>query len=55
MDPDEDYEVEVEIRKMTTGPMVGFDGSYLDQLGPGENPFSPYDDGMLVNVPDDEE
>lgn len=53
-DPDTNAPVDVEIRKMATGPMVGFDASYLEQLGDDEQPNSPYDDGVKVIVPDDE-
>lgn len=53
-DVDTGLDVEVEIRKMETGLTVGFDSSYLDQLGPGENPCSPYDDHATVIVPDNE-
>jgi hypothetical protein len=61
VDPDTRLDVEVEIRKMATGPMIGLDGSFLDQLGPKEcpsrrgmdNPRSPYDNS-IINVPDDE-
>ncbi len=55
LDPDTDLEVEVEIRKMETGPMVGLDGCFLDQMGPGEQPYSPYDKDTEIIVPDDEE
>jgi len=54
MDPDTHLPVEVEIRKMDTGPMVGFDGSFLEQLDEDEHPRSPYDEDALVIVPDDE-
>jgi len=54
-DPDTGNDVVVEIRKMDTGPMVGFDGSFLEQLDEDENPFSPYDENTIVVVPEDEE
>ena len=50
----EDHEVEVEIRRLETGPMVGLDASYLSQLGPKENPHSPYDPNFIINIPEDE-
>lgn len=50
-DPDTFNEVEVEIRKMETGAMVGLDGSWLEQFD--TNPNSPYDNAV-VTVPDDE-
>ena len=53
IDPDSGGEVEVEIRKMETGAMVGIDGSYREQdVGPV---YSPYDKGVKLNIPDDEE
>ena len=53
-DPDTNAPVDVEVRKLATGPMVGFDASYLEQLGDEEQPNSPYDDGVKVVVPDNE-
>lgn len=53
-DGDTGLDVVVEIRKMESGPMVGFDESYLDQLGTGGNPYSPYDEHATINVPNDE-
>lgn len=53
-DPDTDQLVEMEIRKLDTGAMIGFDGSYLEQLGDNEHPFSPYDEDTIIVVPDDE-
>lgn len=53
-DPDTGLPVEVEIRKLETGPMIGLDGSYLAQLCDGENPLSPYDPDTVIDVPDDE-
>ena len=53
-DPDTHLPVEVEIRKMETGPMVGFDGSFLEQLDEDEHPRSPYDEDAWVIVPDDD-
>lgn len=52
-DPDTEGLVEVEIRKMDTGPMVGFDGAYLEQID--DHPFSPYDQDTIIVVPDDED
>ncbi|MCI0421511.1 MAG: hypothetical protein L0312_20180 [Acidobacteria bacterium] len=52
IDPDTNLPVEVEIRKMETGGMIGIDGSWLDQdVGPV---FSPYDEGVLLEITDDE-
>ena len=38
----------VEIRRLDSGPLVGFDGAYLYQMGDGEQPNNPYDDGVVV-------
>lgn len=52
LDPDTGNLVEVEIRKLETGVMIGIDGSYLDQdVG---KVYSPYDKNVEVDVPDDE-
>lgn len=53
-DPDMQLPVDVEIRKMDTGAMVGLDGSFLEQLDEDEHPRSPYDANAWVIVPDDE-
>jgi hypothetical protein len=53
-DPDTHLPVEVEIRKLASGAMVGFDGAYLAQLEEGENPIHPYLPGCTVVVPSDE-
>lgn len=51
-DPDTNLPVEVEIRKLETGGMVGIDGSYLEQdVG---TVYSPYDEGVELEIPDDE-
>lgn len=50
-DPDTGTEVEVEIRKMETGAMVGIDGSWLQQFD--VNPNSPYETATVV-IPDNE-
>jgi hypothetical protein len=52
IDPDTGGEVEVEIRKMESGPMVGIDGSYLEQ-DVGEV-LSPYDNNEVLDIPDNE-
>ncbi len=54
VDPDSHGEVEVEIRKIVEGgSMVGLDGSFLEQdVG---CVYSPYDFGVRLRVPDDEE
>lgn len=55
IDPDTKLPVEVEIRKLESGPMVGLDGAYLAQLDDAsDNPNSPYDDNASIIVPDDE-
>lgn len=54
-DPDTGNDVEVEIRKLRTGAMVGLDASYLEQLADNEQPWSPYDYGVRILVPDGEE
>lgn len=45
---------EIEIRRLEGGPLIGLDGAYLHQLGDGEHPNNPYDEGIII-VPDDEE
>lgn len=51
-DPDSHAEVELEIRKLDTGAMVGIDGSFLESdVGPV---YSPYDCGVEVEIPDTE-
>ena len=51
-DPDSNLPVELEIRKMETGIMIGIDGSYLEQdIG---QVFSPYDENCLLEIPDNE-
>lgn len=51
-DPDSGGKVEVEIRKLETGGMVGIDGSYLEQdVG---TVYSPYDRAVKLEIPDDE-
>ena len=53
IDPDSKQAVEVEIRKLESGGMVGIDGSWLAQ---DEGPvYSPYDKGVELVIPDDEE
>ncbi len=60
IDPDTGGECEVEIRKdIVSGALVGLDGSWLAQLdGDTEDddnhPLSPYDAGVVLVVPDDE-
>lgn len=56
IDPDTKLPVEVEIRKLEGGPMVGLDGAYLAQLDDAsDHPNSPYDDHARIVVPDNEE
>lgn len=46
IDPDTKLPVELEIRKMETGPLVGLDGSFLEQdIG---TVYSPYDYGVQI-------
>jgi hypothetical protein len=52
-DPDTNLPVEIEIRKLETGAMIGLDGSYLEQLGDDEQPNNPYCEGKIL-VPLDE-
>jgi hypothetical protein len=53
IDPDTNQPVELEVRKLESGGMVGIDGSWLAQ---DEGPtFSPYDKGVELVIPDDEE
>jgi hypothetical protein len=52
IDPDSGGEVEIEIRKLESGSMVGIDASWLDA---DEGPtYSPYDKGVELAIPDDE-
>ena len=52
LDPDSNLPVELEIRKLESGPLVGIDGSYLDQdVG---SVYSPYDRDEELYIPDDE-
>ena len=54
IDPDAGGQVELEIRKLETGALIGFDGSYLAQLAEGEHPQSPYDEDAVVIIPENE-
>lgn len=51
LDPDTKLPVEVEIRKLESGEMVGLDGSSVEDYG---GFFSPYKKSTLFLVPDDE-
>lgn len=53
-DPDSNAPVDIEIIKMETGPMVGIDSSYFDQLDEDEHPHSPYDVDYDIFVPEEE-
>ena len=54
LDPDTKLPVEVEIRKdPESGAMIGFDGSFLHQMGDEDVVVSPYD-GARIGIPDDE-
>jgi hypothetical protein len=56
VDPDSGGIVEVEIRKMETGAMVGIDGSFLEQdVGEVYSPYDGYDAALQLEIPDDEE
>lgn len=46
-DPDTGGQVEVEIRKLETGLLIGLDGCFLSQLEDGEQLHSPYDASQL--------
>jgi len=50
-DPYTHQEVEVEIRKLASGPMVGIDASVFDA---DIDVYSPYDPGTILYIPDDE-
>jgi hypothetical protein len=53
IDTDSNLPVELEVRKLESGGMVGIDGSWLAQ---DEGPtYSPYDKGVELVIPDDEE
>lgn len=48
IDPDSNLPVEIEIRKLETGAMVGIDGSFLEQdVG---KVYSPYDKGVEILI-----
>lgn len=49
IDPDSGGEVEIEIRKMENGPMIGLDGSFL-----GNTDFIKVGDRVYWNDPDEE-
>ena len=52
IDPDTNAPIEIEIRKLDTGAMIGLDGSYLEQdVGVV---YSPYDRAEIINIPDNE-
>lgn len=53
IDPDSNLPVELEVRKLESGGVVGIDGSWLAQ---DEGPtYSPYDKNVELVIPDDEE
>lgn len=52
IDPDTNAPVEVEIRKLETGPMIGLDGCFLEQTD--DDAFSPYDADTKISIPDNE-
>lgn len=45
--------VELDIRKLDSGELVGLDGQYLEQVADAEQPHNPYRPGRML-VPDDE-
>lgn len=52
IDPDSKLPVEIEIRKLASGGMVGIDASWLSHdKGPT---YSPFDQGVELHIPDDE-
>jgi hypothetical protein len=51
-DPDSKLPVEIEIRKLESGGMVGIDASWL--AADGSATYSPYDKGVELDIPDDE-
>lgn len=53
IDPHSKLPVEIEIRKLDNGLMVGLDECWLSSLCDNEQPVSPYD-GKLFVVPDNE-
>jgi len=51
LDPDTGNLIDVEIRKLETGAMIGIDGSYL--MDTDGDVYSPYDENETVEVEDD--
>ena len=51
-DPDTKMKVEVEIRKLESGGMIGLDGSFLGQ--DAGTVYSPYDKNVVIVIPGDE-
>lgn len=47
-DPDTKLTVEVEIRKLSTGEMVGLDQAYLENMGDEDEPNNPYAPGKFI-------
>lgn len=53
VDPDSGNTVQLEVRKLASGGMVGIDSSWLEaDIGPT---YSPFDPGEELIIPDDEE
>jgi hypothetical protein len=50
LDPANSAPVEVEIRKLSTGAMLGLDGSFLDQMDEDATVTNPYDGDEQVSV-----
>ena len=51
IDPDSNKEVEVEIRKLETGGILGIDCGFLEKTS--KDVYSPYKPGYYVNVSDE--
>lgn len=52
-DPDTKLNVEVEIRKLETGLMVGLDAVFLEKTD--DDAYSPYDSKTKIIIPDNED
>lgn len=52
VDPDTNMPVELEVRKLASGGMVGIDGSWL---AADNDTYCPYSANVLLDVPTDEE
>lgn len=55
IDPDTGLPCDVEIRKTESGALVGLDAAYLEDIGgSNDQPWSPYEKGVQLIVPEDE-